>query len=63
MLLVGHHFTAFNVKAETKIAWIHTDYSIIEIDIDADLAIWQKFDHIISISNACTQSFLKHTQA
>ena len=54
-----HHFTAFNVKAETKIAWIHTDYSIIEIDIDADLAIWQKFDHIISISNACTQSFLK----
>jgi glycosyltransferase involved in cell wall biosynthesis len=54
-----HHFTAFNVKAKTKIAWIHTDYSTIEIDIEADLVIWQKFDHIISISNACTQSFLK----
>ena len=54
-----HHFTAFNTQAKIKVAWIHTDYSTIKIDVDADLAIWQKFNHIISISNACTQSFLK----
>ena len=54
-----HHFTAFNVTAKKKVAWIHTDYSTIDIDIKADLAIWQKFDHIISISDACTEAFLK----
>lgn len=54
-----HHFTAFNVTAKTKIAWIHTDYSTINIDVKADLAIWQKFDYIISISDACTEAFLK----
>ncbi|MBE8578485.1 glycosyltransferase [Vibrio sp. OPT18] len=53
-----HHFTAFNVKAETKIAWIHTDYSTIGIDVEADLKIWQQFDYIASISDACTDAFL-----
>ena len=54
-----HHFTAFNVTAKTKIAWIHTDYSTIDIDVKTDLGIWQKFDYIISISDACTEAFLK----
>lgn len=54
-----HHFTAFNVTAKTKIAWIHTDYSTIDIDVKADLAVWQQFDYIISISDACTEAFLK----
>lgn len=54
-----HDFCLHNVTAKTKVAWIHTDYSTIDIDIKADLAIWQKFDHIISISDACTAAFLK----
>ncbi|HIF9129157.1 TPA: glycosyltransferase [Photobacterium damselae] len=53
-----HHYTAFNVNAKKKIAWIHTDYSKIEIDNQADLQVWQKFDHIASISDACTDAFL-----
>ena len=54
-----HHFTAFNVTAKIKFAWIHTDYSIIDIDIEKDLQVWQQFDYIVSISDACTDSFLK----
>jgi len=54
-----HHFTAYNVNAKNKIAWIHTDYSTIDIDIKADLSIWQQFDYIISISDACTEAFLE----
>ena len=54
-----HHFTAFNVNARVKIAWIHTDYSMIHIDVKADLAVWEKFDYIVSISDACTEAFLK----
>ena len=54
-----HNYTAFNVTAKTKIAWIHTDYSTIDIDVEVDLSIWEEFDYIISISNACTEAFLK----
>lgn len=54
-----HHFTAFNVTAKLKFAWIHTDYSIIDLDIEKDLQVWQKFDYIVSISDACTVAFLK----
>lgn len=54
-----HDFIANKVKANKKIAWIHTDYSTIEIDRKYDLEIWNKFDYIISISKECTNSFLK----
>ena len=54
-----HDFIANKVKANKKIAWIHTDYSTIEIDRKYDLEIWNKFDYIISISEECTNSFLK----
>ena len=54
-----HHFTAFNVTAKLKFAWIHTDYSTIDIDIEKDLQVWQQFDYIVSISDACTVAFLK----
>ncbi len=54
-----HNFIADKVEAKTKIAWIHTDYSIISIDRNEDLRIWNKFDYIISISDDCTKTFLK----
>lgn len=54
-----HEFVANKVKASKKIAWIHTDYSTIEINRKYDLEIWNKFDYIISISEDCTKNFLK----
>lgn len=54
-----HHFTAFNVTAKIKVAWIHTDYSTINIDVARDVEVWQQFDYIISISDACTDAFLE----
>ena len=53
-----HYFIADKVKAKTKIAWIHTDYSTINTDIDLDLKMWNKFDYIISISEDVTKAFL-----
>ena len=53
-----HYFVAEKVKAKTKIAWIHTDYSTVDIDIKLDLDMWNKFDYIISISDDVTKSFL-----
>lgn len=53
-----HYFIADKVKAKIKIAWIHTDYSKIETDIDEDLKMWNKFDHIVAVSEDCKRAFL-----
>lgn len=54
-----HDLVAYKVKAKTKIAWIHTDYSTIYINRKLDLKVWSKFDYIVSISKECTDAFLK----
>ena len=54
-----HYFVAEKVKAKKKIAWIHTDYSTIETDVNMDLKIWNKFDYIMAVSEECKNAFLK----
>lgn len=54
-----HYFVAEKVNAKRKIAWIHTDYSTIETDIDMDLKMWDKFDYIMAVSEECKNAFLK----
>ena len=53
-----HYFVAQKVNAKKKIAWIHTDYSKIETDIELDLNMWNKFDYIIAVSEECKNAFL-----
>lgn len=53
-----HDIVIKKVRAIKKVAWIHTDYSKLEIDNKLDLEGWDKFDQIVSISDACTDSFL-----
>ena len=54
-----HYFISEKVKAKTKIAWIHTDYSTVETNISIDLKMWNKFDYIIAVSKECEKAFLK----
>lgn len=54
-----HYFVADKVRAKKKIAWIHTDYSTVDTHISMDLHMWNKFDHIIAVSEACKLSFLE----
>lgn len=54
-----HYFAAERVKAQKKIAWIHTDYSTLSVDVDSELKMWGKYDNIISISDNATESFVK----
>lgn len=53
-----HYFVAEKVNANKKIAWIHTDYSTIETDIDMDLEMWNKFNYIVAVSEECKRAFL-----
>ena len=55
--LTPHYFVTERVNAKKKIAWIHTDYRTISIDQGEQLRMWSKYDHIISISQAVTDSF------
>lgn len=56
--LTPHYFAAEKVKAKKKIAWIHTDYSTVDVDVESEEKMWSKYDYIISISDACTKGFL-----
>jgi glycosyltransferase involved in cell wall biosynthesis len=53
-----HDLVADRISAEKKIAWIHTDYSKLEIDNQIDLEMWNKFDYIAAVSEECCKSFL-----
>ncbi|WP_034765853.1 glycosyltransferase [Rossellomorea vietnamensis] len=53
-----HYFVAEKVKASTKIAWIHTDYSTVETNIDMDLQMWQQYDKIMAVSEECKVAFI-----
>ncbi|MCA1010087.1 glycosyltransferase [Halobacillus halophilus] len=53
-----HYFVAEKVEANTKIAWIHTDYSMVNTDVKLDLDLWNKFNYIIAVSEDCRNAFL-----
>lgn len=57
--LTPHYIVRDKVKADKKIAWIHTDYSTIEVDVQSELQMWSRFDNIVSISADVTAAFLK----
>ena len=56
--LTPHNIVLEKVKAKRKAAWIHTDYSRIDVNTDMELPIWSLFDHIVSISQEVTKSFV-----
>lgn len=56
--LTPHNIVLEKIKAKRKIAWIHTDYSYIDVDVKKELPIWEEYDYIASISDAVTCSFL-----
>ena len=56
--LTPHYIVANNVRAKKKIAWIHTDYSQIQLDVPSENKMWAQYDYIISISEAVTKGFV-----
>ena len=56
--LTPHYFVAQKVRAKKKIAWIHTDYSRVQVNVASETAMWNAYDHVVSISEAVTEGFL-----
>lgn len=57
--LTPHYICTHKVHAKKKIAWIHTDYSRVQVNVPSETAMWSEYDRIISISDAVTESFKK----
>ncbi len=54
-----HNVVLDKVDAKKKLAWIHTDYSIVHVNAQEEVKRWGAFDYIVSISEGVTKSFLK----
>ena len=57
--ITPHNIALKKVQARKKVAWIHTDYSTVHVNVEKELPVWSGYDHIASISADCTQAFLK----
>lgn len=55
--LTPHFIVLNNVRAKKKIGWIHTDYTRILIDVEAELKMWERLDYIASISEEVGNRF------
>lgn len=53
-----HNIVLDKVDAAKKVCWIHTDYRTVHLNKSIELPIWGAFDHVISISDDVTASFL-----
>ncbi|GAE35927.1 glycosyltransferase [Halalkalibacter akibai] len=53
-----HYFIANKVTAKTKIAWIHTDFSTVDTDVNMDLEMWDQYHHLVAVSEECKNSFI-----
>jgi glycosyltransferase involved in cell wall biosynthesis len=57
--LTPHNFVLNHVTAKKKVCWIHTDYTHIDVNADLELPVWGAYDHVISISEDVTKTFLQ----
>jgi glycosyltransferase involved in cell wall biosynthesis len=57
--LTPHNFVLNHVTAKKKVCWIHTDYTHIDVNADLELPVWSAYDHVISISEDVTKTFLQ----
>ena len=56
--IMPHYVVAEKVRADVKIAWIHTDYKAVDVNAKAELPIWNAYDKIIAISDKTKESFI-----
>lgn len=52
-----HYIVANKVEAKVKMAWMHTDFSRMDINIKKDKKMWALFDYIVQVSDACKKAF------
>jgi glycosyltransferase involved in cell wall biosynthesis len=57
--LTPHYIVAEKVCARRKIAWIHTDYTCVQVNQASEYAMWGRYDGIAAISEAAMDGFVR----
>lgn len=57
--LTPHYFVAEKVRAKVKLAWTHTDYSVVQVDTASEEKMWGRYDHIAAISPSVGAAFAR----
>lgn len=57
--LTPHYIVAKKVCAKKKIAWIHTDYTKVQVDVKSELKMWNAYDTIAAVSEAVAEGFCR----
>lgn len=57
--LTPHNIGIDKVTAKKRLAWIHTDYSTVNIDVASELRVWGAYDYIASISPTVSDAFIR----
>ena len=57
--LIPHNIGRDKVKANKRLAWIHTDYSTVSINVEKELTVWNAYNKIAAISPEVKRSFLE----
>ncbi len=57
--LIPHNIVRDKVLARKKWAWIHTDYSFVEIDNVDELPAWSAYDRIAAVSEDVAKAFIE----
>ena len=52
------YYVLYNVKADKKVGWVHTDYTKIYPNRKKDFNMWELLDYVICVSEECKQTFL-----
>ena len=57
--LTPHNIVRDKVLAKKKLAWIHTDYSTIDVNVAKELSVWASYDKIFAVSEGVKDAFLQ----
>ena len=55
--IAPHNIVRDKVSARRKVAWIHTDYSNVAVDVKREMRIWGAYDRIAAISPDARERF------
>lgn len=55
--IAPHNIVRDRVKARHKVAWVHTDYSNLAVDVKREMASWGAYDIIAAVSDDVKERF------
>ena len=57
--LTPHNIVLEKVRASKRVAWVHTDYSRIDVNVAMELPVWDSFDKIVAVSASVKKTFVE----